>query len=200
MSEDERRAWDDRYGSGEYQPRPAPGPFLEAWIDRFPAGRALDVACGAGRHALRLAEAGYQVDAIDVSAVAIEMGREEAERRGLEVNWVVADLDDFPLAADTYDVIIVIRYVNPRLWPRLLDALAPDGWLLVEHHLRTTADVDGPGSPEFRLDPQELIEAFGSLRILFYEEALVPSDRPGSQFALARLVATAGRPDWEIRS
>jgi len=200
MSEDERRAWDDRYGSGEYQPRPAPGPFLEAWIDRFPAGRALDVACGAGRHALRLAEAGYQVDAIDVSAVAIEMGREEAERRRLEVNWVVADLDDFPLAADTYDVIIVIRYVNPRLWPRLLDALAPDGWLLVEHHLRTTADVDGPGSPEFRLDPQELIEAFGSLRILFYEEALVPSDRPGSQFALARLVATAGRPDWEIRS
>lgn len=200
MSEDERRAWDDRYGSGEYQPRPAPGPFLEAWIDRLPVGRALDIACGAGRHALRLAEAGFEVDAVDVSAVGIAMAREEAGRRDLDVNWVVADLDDYELAANTYDVITVIRYVNPRLWSRLVDALAPDGWLLVEHHLKTTANVDGPGSPEFRLDPQELLEAFGSLRVLFYEESLVPSDRPGCQYALARLVATRGGPDWEVSS
>jgi SAM-dependent methyltransferase len=196
MSEDERRTWDSRYASGDYQPRANPGPFLDAWIDRLPAGRALDVACGAGRHAMRLADKGLSVDAVDVSAVAIDMAAEEAKRRGLEINWVVADLDDHALPDGAYNVITVIRYVNRDLWPRLVEALAPGGWLLVEHHLKTTADVDGPGSSEFRLEPQELLEAFGSLRILFYEELLTDGDRPGRRHALARLVAVKGGPGW----
>ncbi len=196
MSEDERQSWDSRYATGDYQPRPVAGPFLEAWIDRLPVGRALDIACGAGRHSIRLAEAGLQVDAVDVSSVAIEMARTEAERRALEVNWVVADLDDYELVPAAYDVIAVIRYVNRSLWPRLIDALAPGGWLLVEHHMKTTADVDGPGSPEFKLDPQELLSAFGTLRILFYEETLTDGDRPGRRHALARLVAAKDGPGW----
>ena len=145
---------------------------------------------------MRLAEKGLEVDAVDVSEVAIDMARTEAQRRGLEVNWVVADLDDHELQAGAYNVITVIRYVNRELWPRLIDALAPGGWLLVEHHMKTTADVDGPGSPEFRLEPQELLEAFGSLRILFYEETFTDGDRPGRRHALERLVAVKDGPGW----
>ncbi len=196
LSRAEQAAWDARYESGEYRPRPAAGPFLEAWINRLPAGRALDVACGAGRHAFRLAEAGHRVDAIDVSRVAIGMAQVEAERRRLDINWRVADLDDHELPDAAYAVITVIRYVNRRLWPRLVEALAPEGWLLVEHHLKTSADVDGPSSPEFRLDPQELLKAFASLRIIFYEEALIPADDQGRRYAVARLVASKGAVGW----
>ena len=196
MSEDERQIWDSRYASGDYQPRSAPGPFLEDWVDRLPPGRALDLACGAGRHALRLAEAGLDVEAVDVSGVAIAMARTEAERRGLEVEWVVADLDGYELAPAGYDVITVIRYVNRRLWPRLIDGLAPGGWLLVEHHMKTTVDVDGPGSPEFRLEPQELLEACASLRVLLYEETFADGDRPGRRHCLQRLVAVKDGPGW----
>jgi SAM-dependent methyltransferase len=196
VSEDERQNWDSRYASGDYRPRPAAGPFLEAWVDRLPLGRALDVACGAGRHAMRLAEAGLDVDAVDVSAVAIDMAAEEAKRRGLELNWVVADLDDHELPVGAYNVITVIRYVNRGLWLRLIDGLAPGGWLLVEHHMKTAADVDGPSSPEFRLEPQELLRAFAELRILFYEETLAEGDRPGRRHALQRLVAVKDGPGW----
>lgn len=189
MSDEERRAWDDRYRSGDYTPRPRAGRFLEDWIDRLPPGRSLDVACGAGRHALRLAEAGHRVDAIDISEVAVAMARSEANRRGLDINWMVADLDDYDPPAGAYDVITVIRYVNRRLWPRLAGSLAPGGWLLVEHHLNTTAEVDGPSSPAFRLDSQELLRAFAELQVLLYQETLEPADRPGAQYALARLVA-----------
>lgn len=196
MSENERLSWEQRYQEGEYRPRTWPSPFLEEWIGRFPMGRALDVACGAGRNALRLAEAGFQVEAIDISTSAISMARAESERRGLDVVWEVADLDDADLGTSVYDVITMIRYVNRRLWPRLIAALNPNGWLLVEHHLQTTADVDGPSSPEFRLAPQELLGAFRTLRILNYQEVLEAAQPDRKGYALARLVACKGDPGW----
>lgn len=196
MSDSEREAWDERYRSGSYRPRPAAGSFLERWIPTFPPGRALDVACGAGRNALRLAEAGHRVEAVDVSAVAVEMAQAEADRRGLAVAWTVADLDGYNIPDGEYDLITVIRYVNRDLWPRLITGLAPTGWLLVEHHVRTSVDVAGPSAPDFRLEPQELLEAFSALRIVFYEEVLEPADEEGRRFALARLVACKGNPGF----
>jgi len=196
MSQDERERWDRRYAQGEYVARTQPTPFLDEWLDRIPVGRALDVATGTGRNALHLAEAGYEVDAIDISAVAVGRAREEAARRGLEVNWVVADLDEDPLPGRDYDLVTVLRYRNPALWPRLVQALAPDGWVVIEHHLRTHLDVEGPDSPEFRLEPGELLRAFGDLRIVHYSEQVEPADRPDTRFAIARLVACAGDPGW----
>jgi len=194
MSESERQAWDERYRTGAYEPRPTAGSFLETWIPRLPVGRTLDVACGAGRNAFRLAEAGHRVTAVDVSGVAIDMARAEADRRGLAVEWLVSDLDEYVVAESSFDLITVIRYVNRGLWPRLIDGLGPGGWLLVEHHIRTELDVDGPSSQDFRLRPQELLEAFAPLRIVFYEETLEPGDQDGRPFALARLVACQGDP------
>jgi hypothetical protein len=139
------------------------------------------------------------VDAVDVSAVALQMAQSEAQAQGLDINWVQADLDHYEIPERAYDVITVIRYVNRQLWPRVANGLAPDGWLLIEHHLNTTAEVDGPRSPGFRLDPQELLGAFAGLRILLYEETLEPADGPdaaGGRFALARLVACRGNPGW----
>ncbi len=196
MSGSERMEWDRRYQKGEYRPRTLPSPFLEQWLERLPSGRALDVACGTGRNALRLAEAGYLVDAVDISQAAIEKARIDGERRGVTVAWQVVDLDDARLEAAAYDVITVIRYVNRKLWSRLIEALSPNGWLLIEHHLQTTADVGGPSSPEFRLAPQELLQAFHGLRIVHYEEVLETAQGEERGFALARLVACKGDAGW----
>jgi tellurite methyltransferase len=197
VSEDERTRWDRRYATGEYVARTDPSPFLLDWLDRIPVGRALDVATGAGRNALALADAGYEVDAVDVSEVAIDRARAEGERRGLEVNWVVDDLDTGALPGDGYDLVAVLRYRNPALWSRLASALAADGWIVVEHHLRTwREDVVGPSDAAFRLAPGELIEVFGDLRIVHYSEAVEPTDDGASLFVIARLVACAGDPGW----
>lgn len=197
MSQDERARWDERYASGSYTPRGHPSPFLVDWLDRLPRGRALDVATGAGRNALALAEAGFAVDAVDISAVALERARDEADRRGLEVSWHAADLDTDPLPGSGFDVITVVRYRSETLWPRLAAALAPDGWLLVDHHLRTTLpDAGGPSDPAFRLRPGELLEAFGHLRVVHYDERVEPDDGGDGRFVIARLVACAGDPGW----
>ena len=196
MSETERENWDRRYAEGDYQPRTKPAPFLEEWLNRLPTGRALDVACGTGRNALRLAEVGYATEAVDISEVAIERARSEADRRGLTIEWRRADLDEIELPETRYDLITVIRYVNRDLWPRLVAALSPNGAVLIEHHLQTDAVVDGPQSPEFRLRPQELLAAFRDLRIVYYSETLEPADRPNATFALARMVAYQGHRSW----
>jgi tellurite methyltransferase len=196
VSEEERTRWDRRYATGGYLPRTHPSPFLLGWLDRIPVGRALDIATGTGRHALALAEAGYAVDAVDISAVAIERARLEGARRGLEVDWVVADLGEAALPDDGYDLITVLRYRDPDLWPRLVSALAPEGWVLVEHHLRThREDVVGP-SDVFRLAPGELLTAFGELRVVHYSETVEPTDDGDGLFVIARLVGCAGDPGW----
>lgn len=195
MSDDERRRWDDRYASGEYRPRSWPTPFLEQWTPTFGAGRALVIACGTGRNALFLAEQGFDVVGVDISEVAIERASHEARARGLDVEFLVADLDHF--APDgPFDLITVIRYRNRELWPRLVGALAPDGWLLAEHHMKTTADVEGPSSPEFRLDPAELLEVLSGLRIVDYSESVEPADDETATYAIQRAVACNGDPGW----
>ena len=197
MSREERDRWDHRYASGDDVPRSGPAPFLLDWLDRIPVGLALDVATGTGRHALALAAADYEVDAVDVSTVALDRARGEAQRRGLAVRWVAADLDHDPLPGDGYDLITVLRYRNPTLWPRLASALAPDGWILVEHHLRTARpDAVGPGDDAFRLAAGELLAAFGHLRVVHYSERVEPADGGEGVLVIARLAACAGDPGW----
>lgn len=199
MSESDREKWDTRYREGTYEARTYPSPFLSAWLTRLPpslaGSRALDVACGAGRNAMHLAHAGFRVDGVDISRAALERAERSARERGLEVNWRPVDLDDAVLEAGAYHLISVIRFMHRALAPRLVEALAADGWLLFEHHVHSSRNVGGPRSPDFRLQPQELLRDFSSLRVLHYEER-VDTDPDGRVMALARLVACKGDPGF----
>jgi SAM-dependent methyltransferase len=154
------------------------------------------VACGPGRNALYLAEQGFDVVGVDISEVAIDEARQSAVERGLDAEFLAADLDDFQPEPGAFDLITVIRYRNPNLWPRLIDALTPGGWILAEHHMKTAADVAGPASPEFRLDPGELLTAFSGLRIVHYSESIETADDEQSRYAIERSVACMGDPGW----
>ena len=195
MSQADLEKWDVRYSEGSYLVRDYPSPFLETWLARLPQalfkGRALDLACGAGRNALRLAQAGLQVDAIDISQAALDRAAESARDRELKVNWIQADLDDVALEVDAYNVISVVRYMHRQMAPQVVDALAADGWLIIEHHLQSTQAVGGPTTNTFRLAPQELLRDYSGLRIVFYEEC-IDEDRDGRVMALVRLVACKG--------
>ena len=195
MSTEEQQRWDERYASGEYRPRTEPSPFVVAATERIPRGRALVLACGTGRNALYLAGAGFEVEGLDISAVAITQAREEAARRGLAVDFKVADLDQVDLPEDAYDLVTMVRYVNRALWPQAIRALARDGWLLTEQHLQTSRDVVGP-TGAYRVRPGELVEAFTSLRIVEYWEGVEPADRDGKEAVLARLLACNGDPGF----
>ncbi|HJP35877.1 MAG TPA: methyltransferase domain-containing protein, partial [Gammaproteobacteria bacterium] len=127
MSEADREKWEKRYREGSYRARTHPTELLAEWLPRLRRGRALDVAAGAGRNALFLAQAGYEVDALDISSVALDRLRETAAARGLTVNRIVTDLESEPLPDRNYDLIVMVRYTSADLISRLLPLLSEGG-------------------------------------------------------------------------
>jgi SAM-dependent methyltransferase len=194
VSAAERDKWDARYRDGAYENRTHPTALLADWLPRLPRGRALDVACGAGRNALFLAANGFAVSALDISAVGLDRGRRAAEALRLDIEWWCADLDENAeqaLPPGGFDLIVWVRYIQRTLMEPLLARLKPGGTLLCEQHLATTAQVVGPTSAAFRLVPGELRSAATSLHVLHdYEGLLVDPD--GRQVALAQLVGAKG--------
>jgi SAM-dependent methyltransferase len=188
LSQIDREKWDRRYREGAYAERRHPNVFLAESVKDFPVGRALDLACGAGRNALFLAGLGYQLDAIDISAEALSRGENRAQELGAKINWLRHDLDEPLRLEGGYQLILLIHYVNLSLLQQLGSLLAPRGILLCEEHLETSEQVVGPSNPAFRVRPGELREAAAGLDILFVQEGLV-TEPDGRRAALSRLIA-----------
>jgi SAM-dependent methyltransferase len=157
---DRRRTWEHRHRVDEAPG--APSRFVVEALDTLaivtpPAGRALDVACGRGRHALLLAERGYAVDGVDFAVPALMAIRRSAVASGLAIDCVAADVTTWPIPAARYALVVVVNFLERALLRSLREAVAPGGALLYETHQR----VDGmppPIRPEFCLAPGELDE------------------------------------------
>ncbi|HEY0674216.1 MAG TPA: class I SAM-dependent methyltransferase [Longimicrobiales bacterium] len=63
---------------------------------RPPTGVVLDLGCGTGAHAVRLAQRGYDVVAVDLSMSGVKAARERFRRQGLKGRFVVADAEHLP--------------------------------------------------------------------------------------------------------
>ncbi|MDJ0879284.1 MAG: methyltransferase domain-containing protein [Halieaceae bacterium] len=188
MSSKDREKWNTRYADGAYSERTHASALLRDWIDRIEPGKALDMACGAGRNTLWLAEQGFTVDGVDISAAGLARLQATADERGLAVNLIEHDLDEPLELADDYQLILVIRYVNLPLLTRLTQHLAPGGWLICEQHMLSDAEVIGPSTPAFRVAPGALSTAVPGLEVQSLREGLV-TEPDGRLAALSRLVA-----------
>lgn len=157
-----------------------PDPFLVSAYSEFLAGgspgAALDVAGGVGRHTLWLAQRGWKVKLLDVSEVGIDHARKSIPTSGAEmdVEFEVADLQICRgLGQDQYDLILVFFYLQRKLFPSLISALKPGGLLLYKTYtLDQQKFSGGPTHPMHLLQPNELLHAFASLRILHYHESV----------------------------
>jgi SAM-dependent methyltransferase len=184
VTAEDRARWDERHAAAG---APAPGP-PEALRGRehelLRTGRALEVACGRGATAVRLAARGLTFDAVDVSPVALAAGAALAAEHGVDarVHWWRHDLDT-GLPADCaggYDVVVCQRFRAPVLYRQLASRLGPGGVLVVSV-LSEVGAVPG----RWRAPPGELRTAFAGLEVLAHRE------RDG----VADLVARAGHPD-----
>ncbi len=149
---------------------------------------ALDIACGDGRNSAYLAQLGFEVDALDISDVAIDKLRAAATDHGLAVNAIRLDLEHEPLPRSDYDVIVQFNYLQRNLFGSLAQALAPGGILIAETVTRAHAEELGNDfDRRYLLDAGELLAAFPDLDVLRYREGIV--QRAGAPRAVASLVA-----------
>jgi SAM-dependent methyltransferase len=152
---------------------PPPSSWLLANADLLPrSGRALDVACGVGRNALRLAADGLQVTAIDRDPAKIASLQMSASRLDLALEARVMDLEAerVDIGTDAYDVVLVVHYLHRPLFPVLHRALAPGGLLLYETFTTEQASRGKPTSPEHLLEPGELLRLVAPLEVLRQRE------------------------------
>lgn len=160
--------------------------IVSAWVARWAPlipraqaqSRALDLACGSGRHARLLARLGHAVIALDRDAQAL------AAAAGEGIATVQLDLEApdaaWPFAPGSLAGIVVTNYLHRPLFGRIAAALAPDGVLIYETFARGNEVFGKPSNPDFLLEPGELLELAGrgGLRVLAYEDGVVDAPRP----------------------
>jgi SAM-dependent methyltransferase len=188
---DDRMRWDKRYAASPSLAALSPAPLLLAHERLLPrAGRALDVACGAGRHALFLAARGLRTLGVDVSPEGLRLARNAALARRLSLDLVAADLSAWTPPAATFDVVTCIHYLERSIFPAIAAALRPGGVLVFETFTRDQLAFPEahPRREEFLLAPNELLRAFPSLHVLHFEEG-VRILEDGSRAVLATLFA-----------
>jgi|SRR5437899_5190853 len=124
--------WDARYRSGELGPSEPHRLVIEA-ADLLPPGRALDLACGAGRNSRYLAERGWRVTGVDRSVAAVQI-----------VRGVLADLerDAVPFRDELFDLIIIINFLHGPLFAEALRLLRRGG--MVAAAIRTSGNFSLP--------------------------------------------------------
>lgn len=141
--------WDARYAE-KAQWSEGPNALVAELLADVRPGRAVDLAAGEGRHARWLAGLGWQVTAVDFSAVGLDRGR--TAPAGDTVTWVVADVLTWTPAEPGLDLVLVAYLHLPEeqtveLLTRAVGWLRPGGRLLVLGH-----DVDnltrGVGGPQ----------------------------------------------------
>ena len=109
----EREDWDERYAGEELLWRAEPNRFLVSETADLRPGRALDLACGEGRNAIWLAERGWHATGVDFSAAGLAKARRRAAERGVDVEWVEADVREWR-PPGPYDLVIVFYVQLPE--------------------------------------------------------------------------------------
>jgi 2-polyprenyl-3-methyl-5-hydroxy-6-metoxy-1,4-benzoquinol methylase len=152
----DRERWNEKWRAraGELVP---PSSFVLAASDLLPTrGRALDVAGGAGRHAVWLARRGLDVTMVDVSDAGLDRASARAASAGLTMRFLRADLDADELPGGAWDVILVHHFLCRSLWPALAAALAPDGLLLLCQPTRHNLERHPSPGLRFLVEPDEM--------------------------------------------
>ncbi|MGQ7845980.1 class I SAM-dependent methyltransferase [Granulosicoccus sp. 3-233] len=159
--------WNARYGDGD-DVVPPPARVLQygaSWLPESTSGetlQALDLACGRAGNGQWLAERGYRVTAWDISERVIEQIRQR--RPAIIAQCEARDVSAQPPAAESFDIIVVARFLDRDLCPAIARALKPGGVLFYQTF------THGLSNPDYLLESNELLDLFDTLSILEYHE------------------------------
>lgn len=196
-ADDWDRRWEERIAEGVREPSPA----LIAQVEGLPVGRALDLACGAGRNAVWLAGHGWRVTGVDFSPVALSEARRLAKEHGVHVDFVEADVVGWDPPVDSFDLVCVMYLQLPEadrraVFARAATALAPSGTVLVVAHdvANRTEGHGGPSNPAVLYGSDDVASDLEGLELELAERVRRPVETPDGVRTAIDLVVRARRP------
>ncbi|SDU45372.1 Tellurite resistance protein TehB [Desulfobacula phenolica] len=156
LTEQDRKKWNSKYlkniGNSD------PSEILVKYVSLAPKGKALDIACGNGRNSRFLAQKGFQVDAVDISNIAMSHLADKDTR----INVICQDIDSWQIPQNRYQIIINIRFMDRRLFPMIQKGLKSGGVLIFESFIDE--------KKEYCVKQNEFLHAFESFHVVYYEE------------------------------
>ncbi|MGB1310672.1 MAG: class I SAM-dependent methyltransferase [Leucothrix sp.] len=168
--------WNARYSTEEYVYGTTPNDFLFEMSRYIKGPNVLCLAEGEGRNAVFLAREGFQVSAVDASAVGLEKAEILADESYVNINTQVADLANYDIAVDGWDGIVSIFCHLPppirrQLHRKVVAGLKPGGALILEAYRpkQLKFKTGGPPESEFMMSLDDLKDELEGLE--FYHGA-----------------------------
>jgi len=198
---DAAQTWNKRFSTEDFIFGTEPNEWLREQAHVWQRGqRVLCVADGEGRNSVWLAAQGLRVDAFDIAEVGVAKARQLAAARGVDVNYTVADCDNFNYESGAYDGVaaIFVQFADPamreRLFASILRCLKPGGVLVLQGYTPKQLDYKTGGPPQVsHLYTEAMLrEAFADFEVLTlrqYEAELKEGDRHSGISALIGVVA-----------
>jgi SAM-dependent methyltransferase len=148
--------------------------------------RALDLACGKGRHSFWLAGQGWQVTAIDRDLSQTDTGTNPA------INWIEADLETgtWQLGNQQFDLVVVVNYLHRPRFDYLRKAVRPGGTLIYETFMVGNEVLGRPRSPDFLLKDDELADVFSDWLISAQKQGPVHAPETGECIAIKQAIVS----------
>jgi SAM-dependent methyltransferase len=164
MAHSDKINWDAKYTSNPLLSPPSP--LLVEYAELALGKRALDIACGMGRNSRYLASLGFEVDAFDISSVAIQSLQNIPHIHPKEV-----DFDHCKIPKNRYNLIVCTNFLMRELFEGMTEALTDDGILFIETFCHHPQNQNTPANPLFLLRQGELEASFSHrLEILHLHE------------------------------
>ncbi|MFE9651236.1 class I SAM-dependent methyltransferase [Streptomyces sp. NPDC006365] len=159
-------SWDERYRGSELVWKAEPNRFVAEELGGLkPSGRAVDCAAGEGRNAVWLAQRGWEVDAVDFSAVALEKAERLAADQGVRLRTMHTDLTLWAPEEAGYDLALIAYLHLPwpqmaQVLPRAADAVRSGGTLLLVGHDAANPErgYGGPQDPRVLYTPEQVAD------------------------------------------
>ncbi|MEP2978887.1 MAG: class I SAM-dependent methyltransferase [Lentilitoribacter sp.] len=162
---DAKAFWEDLYSRTSKQTNGNPSAVLSRFVSERPTGDALELGCARGDDAVWLAERGWQVTGVDISANALDIAAQNAEKNGVleKISFAQHDLSSsFPKGS--FDLVSAIFLQAPFDFPRVAvlqraaAAVKQNGLLLITAHQKVASWSWGDPNIEYPDAQQHLAE------------------------------------------
>ncbi|WP_121613565.1 class I SAM-dependent methyltransferase [Mesobacillus foraminis] len=171
---DPKTKWNKKYNERLiHLETPVPNTRLIQLSSYLGGGTALDLACGLGGNSLFLAQLNYSVRAMDISDVAVKYLQSMAEKEGLAVSAVTADLENIPslsFESNSFDLVVITYYLNRPLLSLVKSLLKEVGYFFLETYYHFPKNRNQKISSQYKLESNELLDHFKEWKVLYYEE------------------------------